>query len=75
MSERIPLAPGDRVSVFLDASRWRTAGWVQGTIIRIDGYSAHRSFHWIELDLPAEPFQGGAMSVISVLNPKHIRPE
>lgn len=66
-------AVGDRVSVLLDASRWRTSGWVAGRIVRIDGYSAHRSFYWIELDVPAEPHLGAPMSVISVINPRHIR--
>lgn len=73
MSEPPAIAIGDRVSVFLDPTRWRTSGWISGTVVRIDAYTAHRSFHWIELDVPAVPLQGGSMSVVSVLNPRHIR--
>ena len=51
----------DRVEVFfknLDA-------WLAGVVIRIDPYSAHRSFIWVRLD------ENDRM--ISVLNPKNIR--
>jgi hypothetical protein len=68
-----PLEPGDRVLVYLSPSHWNTAGWFPGTLVRIDPYSAHRSFHWIELDLAAVPRQGGPMNLVSVLNPRHIR--
>lgn len=72
MAESPPFAVGDRVRVYLDAAHWRAAGWFEGTIVRIDPYSAHRSFHWVELDVEAEPLQGGRTDLISVLNPKHI---
>ena len=74
MSDPSPISIGDRVLVYLDASAWRTSGWLPGTVIRIDPYSAHRSFHWVELDLAAETLPGGRVNIISVLNPRHIRP-
>ena len=73
MPELPPPAVGDRVLVYLDPSRWRTSGWRPGTVVRIDPYSVHRSFQWVELDLPAEQLEGGRMSVVSILNPKRIR--
>ena len=73
MAESTRLRVGDRVLVYLDPARWSTGGWLPGTIVRIDPYSAHRDFHWIELDVPAKPTLGGEMSRISVLNPRHIR--
>jgi hypothetical protein len=62
---------GDRVQVFLNSETWKSEGWFDGTVVRIDPYSEHRSFFWIELDpdlpdLPGKP-------LISVLNPKNIR--
>jgi hypothetical protein len=68
----MPLKPGDRVRVHLDSSYWRTAGWFEGTILRIDPYSAHRSFHWVELDTEVHPVQGGSTRMVSILNPRHI---
>lgn len=66
------LAVGDRVKVRLDGPFWRGAAWHEGTIRRIDPYSAHRSFYWVELDLEVESAQGGRTNLVSVLNPKHI---
>jgi hypothetical protein len=66
------IAVGDRVRVNLGASTWRTAGWYEGTILRIDPYSAHRSFHWVELDAPVEFAQGGRTNIVAVLNPRHM---
>jgi hypothetical protein len=56
---------GDRVQVFLKAEAGGIAGWRDGTVVRIDPYSAHRSFYWVELD--------AHKGLISVLNPKNIR--
>jgi hypothetical protein len=64
---------GDRVRVRLEAKFWRSAGWFEGTVIRIDPYSEHRNFYWVELDLPVQSAQGGASDVISVFNPKNIQ--
>ena len=63
---------GDRVKIFLDSKYWQSEGWFDGTIIRIDPYSEHRSFYWVELDVEAQPLQGGKTGTVSVLNPKNI---
>jgi hypothetical protein len=64
---------GDRVQVFLDSKFWQSEGWFEGTVVRIEPYSAHRSFYWVELvdDVQARP--GGRTKLISVLNPKKIK--
>ena len=72
MVESTPLAVGDRVRVHLDSSYWRTSGWFEGTVVRIDPFSVHRSFHWVELDLEVHPKQGGSTHMVSILNPRHI---
>ncbi|MCC6985589.1 MAG: hypothetical protein IT309_04100 [Anaerolineales bacterium] len=59
---------GERVQVRLNVDAWGNAGWFNGTVIRIDPYSAHRSFTWVKLDTE---FNG--QGLISVLNPKNIR--
>ena len=64
---------GDRVQIFLDSKTWRSEGWFDGTIIRIDPYSEHRNFYWVELDEEAEAMLGKSVNLISVLNPKNIR--
>jgi hypothetical protein len=72
MAEPPPLAVGDRVRVHLESEHWSSTGWFAGTIVRIDPYSAHRSFHWVELDVPVQAAQGGRTSLVAILNPKHI---
>jgi hypothetical protein len=72
-SEADTLKVGDRVRVQLDSGTWQTAGWIEGTLVRIDPYSAHRSFHWVELDLEAQLARGGRTRLVSILNPRHIR--
>ena len=64
---------GDRVQVFLDSKFWKSEGWFEGTVIRIDPYSGHRSFYWVELDDDAQALPGKGTKMISVLNPKNIR--
>jgi len=64
---------GDRVQVFLDSKFWKSEGWFEGTVIRIDPYSGHRSFYWVELDDDAQALPGKGTKLISVLNPKNIR--
>jgi hypothetical protein len=64
---------GDRVQVFLDSKFWRSEGWFEGTVVRIDPYSMHRSFFWVELDDDVRALPGGATKLISVLNPKNIK--
>jgi hypothetical protein len=64
---------GDRVQVFLDSKFWKSEGWFEGTVIRIDPYSGHRSFYWVELDDDVQALPGKGTKMISVLNPKNIR--
>ncbi|MDL1909247.1 PilZ domain-containing protein [Chloroflexi bacterium CFX6] len=64
---------GDRVQIFLDAETWGSEGWFEGTVVRIEPYSAHRSFHWVELDEAAQAALGREVKLISVLNPRNIR--
>jgi len=71
MSEDIKI--GDRVQVFLNAKTWKQDGWFNGRVVRIDPYSGHRSFYWVELDDASEAIPGNETNLISVLNPKNIR--
>ena len=64
---------GDRVQVLLDSNTWRSEGWFDGTVVRIDPYSEHRDFYWVELDDEVEALLGKGVKMISVLNPKNIR--
>jgi hypothetical protein len=64
---------GDRVQVFLNSRFWGREGWFAGTVIRIDPYSQHRSFYWVELDDDVEALLGRGTRLISVLNPKNIK--
>lgn len=64
---------GDRIKVFLDSKFWKSEGWFPGTVVRIDPYSKHRQFYWVELDVEVEALQGGKSGLISVFNPKHIQ--
>ena len=63
---------GERVKIFLESKYWKSEGWFEGTIIRIDPYSEHRSFYWVELEHEVEPMLGKATKLISVFNPKNI---
>lgn len=63
---------GDRVQVFLNSIYWKREGWFDGVVVRIDPYSAYRSFIWVQLDETAEAVHGEDR-LISVLNPKNIR--
>jgi hypothetical protein len=71
MTEEIKL--GDRVQIFLDARTWGSDGWFDGSVVRIDPYTKHRSFYWVELDDEAAAMLGKRTRLISVLNPKKIR--
>ena len=64
---------GDRVRIQLDASRWENGGWFAGRVVKIDPYSAHRSFYWVELDEDAQVALGGEMKLISIFNRKNIQ--
>ncbi len=64
---------GDRVQIFLDAKVWGHAGWFDGAVVRIDPYTQHRNFYWVELSAEATALLGKETRLISVLNPKNIR--
>ena len=61
---------GDRVKFFLDSKYGSKEGWFEGVVVRIDPYSKHRSFYWVELDEDAQAMLG--VKQISVFNPKNI---
>ena len=63
---------GDRVKIFLESKFWKSEGWFDGTVVRIDPYSEHRSFYWVELDIEVESARGGRTNLVSVLNPARI---
>ncbi len=62
----------DRVKIRLEPPFWQAEGWFEGVVVRIDPYSQHRRFYWVELDQEVQPVQGGSIRLISVLNPKNI---
>lgn len=62
---------GDRVQVRLEAKAGREPAWFEGTVIRIDPYSRHRSFYWVEFDEEMQAILG--IRHISVLNPRNIQ--
>jgi hypothetical protein len=64
---------GDRVQIFLDAKVWESDGWFAGKVVRIDPYTKHRSFYWVELDDDSAAMLGKGTRLISVLNPRNIR--
>ncbi len=64
---------GDRVQIHLNAKVWQREGWFEGTVVRIDPYSEHRSFYWVQLDEEATASLEKRTGPISVLNPKHIQ--
>jgi len=66
------LTAGTRVRVYLDSQYWRSSGWFDGTLVRVDPYTEHRSFHWVELDIEVQPAAGGRTRLVSVLNPRYI---
>lgn len=64
---------GDRVQIFLKSKSWGDEGWFDGKVVRIDPYSKHRSFYWVELDETSAALPGKGARLISVLNPRNIR--
>jgi hypothetical protein len=71
MTETIEV--GDRVQIRLDAKVWGSEGWFEGTVVRIEPYTQHRRFYWVELSPGAADLLGNRSGLISVLNPKNIR--
>jgi len=63
----------ERVKIFLDSQYWKSEGWFDGRVIRIDPYSEHRNFYWVELDQEVEPMLGKATRLVSILNPRNIQ--
>lgn len=64
---------GDRVQILLNARVWGNDGWFGGKVVRIDPYTEHRSFYWVELDEESAAALGKGTKLISVLNPRNIR--
>jgi multidrug resistance efflux pump len=69
MSEIIQV--GDKVKIYLDSKFGEKEGWYEGVVVRIDPYSNHRSFYWVELSETAQSALG--IRQISVFNPKNIQ--
>ncbi len=69
MAEEIRV--GDRVRIQLDAKFGERQGWYEGSVFKIDPYSDHRSFYWVELDVEAQKILG--MLQISIINPTNIQ--
>jgi len=67
------IATGDRVSILLVSDFWGGSGWFEGVVVRVDPYSKHRSFYWVELDAESQAILGRGVRFISVLNPKNIK--
>jgi len=64
---------GDRVRILLDSEFWQGAGWVEGTVVRIEPYTVQRSFYWVRPGDEAAANLGGMPGLISVLNPNKIQ--
>jgi hypothetical protein len=62
---------GDRVQIFLDSKFGQNEGWYTGTVVRIDPYSQHRSFYWVQLDAEAQFIL--KIRELSVFNPRNIK--
>jgi len=65
------LKAGDRVKIYFDGKYGESEGWYEGVIIKIEPYSQHRSFHWVQLNAEAQSIVG--IKLISVFNPKKIQ--
>jgi len=62
---------GERVKVYFDARFGEKEGWYPGIVFKIDPYSKHRGFYWVDLDAGAQATLG--IKQISVFNPKNIQ--
>jgi len=69
MNEKLRI--GNRVKIYLDEKYGEKSGWHEGMIIKIEPYTEHRSFHWVELTSEAQSLLG--IKQISVFNPKNIQ--
>lgn len=64
---------GDRVRVFFDEKFGEKSAWYTGVVFKVDPYSEHRSFYWVELDVDAQRILN--LKQISVFNLKNIQKE
>jgi hypothetical protein len=62
---------GDRVRICLDSKFGDKEGWYEGVVFKIDPYSEHHSFYWVELNADAQMILGTRQ--ISVFNLKNIQ--
>jgi hypothetical protein len=69
MTEAIQI--GDQVKIYLDTKFGDNEGWYDGVVFKIDPYSEHRSFYWVELNADAQMILG--IRQISVFNIKNIQ--
>jgi hypothetical protein len=69
MTEAIQV--NDLVKVHLDSKFGDQEGWYEGKVIKIDPYSGHRSFYWVELNEENQDMLG--IKHISVFNLKNIQ--
>lgn len=69
MTEAIQI--GDQVKIYLDSKFRDKEGWYEGVVFKIDPYSEHRSFYWVELNVEAQMSLGTRQ--ISVFNLKNIQ--
>jgi len=69
MAETIQV--GDQVKIYLDSKFGEREGWYRGTVFKIDPYSEHRSFYWVELNTDAQMILDTRQ--ISVFNLKNIQ--
>ena len=69
MAENIQI--GDQVKIYLDSKFGMNEGWFGGTVFKIEPYSEHRSFYWVELNEEARAILG--IKQISVFNLKNIQ--
>ena len=61
----------DRVQIRLDSKFGQNEGWYTGTVVRIDPYSEHRNFYWVQLDAEAQSIL--KVRELSVFNPRNIK--
>jgi len=69
MSEAIQV--GDKVKIYLDSKFGDKEGWYEGVVFKIEPYSNHRSFYWVEIKDDGQAMLG--LKYISVFNPKNIQ--
>ena len=61
---------GDLVKIFLDEKFGEKSDWYEGIVFKIDPYSEHRNFYWVELNQESQAILN--IKQISVFNPKNI---